>query len=189
LMHRPSVWPAMAEAFQRAEGDLAERMLRALEAAQAGGGDIRGRQSAAILVVASESTGRPWVDRRFDLRVEDDPEPVAELRRLVRLQRAYHALNEGDERVTEGDVDGAMEAYSRAMEIVPDEATNGEAPFWVGVSLAATGRVDEAIPYLARAHAQDARWAELVPRLPAAGLLPAGEALVERLVSEMQRRR
>lgn len=187
LMHRPTVWPAMAEAYESAEGDLAERLLRALEAAQAEGGDIRGRQSAAILVVAPEATGRPWVDRRFDLRVEDHPEPVAELRRLVRLQRAYHALNEGDERVTEGDVDGAMEAYRRAMETVPDEATNGEAPFWVGVTLATGGRVEEAIPFLERAAEQDARWAELLPRLPAAGLLPDDDALVERLVAAMTR--
>lgn len=187
MMHRPTVWPAMAEAFERTEGDLAERLLRALEAAQAEGGDIRGKQSAALLVVAPMATGRPWVDRRFDLRVEDHPEPVAELRRLVRLQRAYHALNEGDERVTEGDVDGAMEAYRRAMEIVPDEATNGEAPFWVGVTLAATGRVDEALPYLRRAAAQDPRWSELLPRLPAAGLLPGEPGLVERLVAAMAR--
>ena len=95
LMEKPTVWPAMAKAFESAEGDLAERLLCALEAAQAEGGDIRGRQSAAIVVVRAVSTGKPWEDRLFDLRVEDHPNPVAELRRLVRLQRAYQKLNEG----------------------------------------------------------------------------------------------
>jgi tetratricopeptide (TPR) repeat protein len=139
------------------------------------GGDIRGRQSAAIVVVSGTSTGKPWVDRKFDLRVEDHPTPVPELRRLVRLQRAYNALNEGDGLVTAGDMERAMAAYTRAMELVPDEATNGEAPFWVGITLASIGREADAIPYLKRAQARDARWRELVGRLPASGLLPSAE--------------
>ncbi len=185
LMEHPTVWPAMARAYENADGDLAERLLAALEAAQAEGGDIRGRQSAAILIVGAESTGKPWLDRKFDLRVEDHPEPVAELRRLVRLQRAYLNLNEGDEWVTKGEVDRAMEAYSRAMELVPDEATDGEAPFWVGITLAASGRTEESIPYLRRAYAQDPKWAELVPRLPAAGLLE-NPRLAETLAAAMR---
>lgn len=185
MMENATVWDAMAEAYEAAEGDLAERLLAALEAAEAEGGDIRGKQSAAILVVGPEDTGRPWADRLFDLRVEDHPEPVAELQRLVGLQRAYQKLNEGDGHVTEGDIEAAMASYSAAMELVPDEATNGEAPFWVGVTLASVGRVDEALPYLARAQAQDARWAELVGRLPAAGLLP-DDALVQRLITRMK---
>lgn len=186
LMERPGVPEAMARAYETAEGDLAERLLAALEAAQAEGGDIRGQQSAALLVVGAEPTGRPWADRLFDLRVEDHPEPVAELRRLTQLARAYQKLNEGDERVAEGDVEAAMRAYSEAMDLVPDEATNGEAPFWVGITLASVGRAEEALPYLARAYRQDARWAELVPRLPASGLLPADDALVQRLVVRMR---
>ena len=95
LMDRETVWPAMAQAYEASTGDLAERLLAALEAAEAEGGDVRGRQSAALLVVSGQDPGRPWVDRRFDLRVEDHPTPVAELRRLVQLARAYHKLNEG----------------------------------------------------------------------------------------------
>ena len=186
LMEKPTVWDAMAEAYETADGDLAARLLAALEAAQAEGGDIRGKQSAALLVVRAEPTGEPWNDRLFDLRIEDHPEPVVELRRLVRLQRAYRKLSEGDEHVTEGDIDRAMQAYRSAMEIVPDSATNGEAPFWVGVTLASTGRVDEAIPYLQRAYARDDNWATLVPRLPDAGLLPEDEALIDRLVRRMK---
>src|SRR5919106_5264972 len=112
LMEKATVWPAMARAFESTSGDLAERLLAALEAAQREGGDIRGKQSAALLIVRGESTGRSWVDRLVDLRVEDSPEPLAELRRLVNLERAYDLMNLGDERMTEGDVDRAVEAYA-----------------------------------------------------------------------------
>jgi uncharacterized Ntn-hydrolase superfamily protein len=185
MMENATVWDAMAQAYTSADGDLADRLLAALEAAQAEGGDIRGKQSAALLVVRGESTGSPWNDRIFDLRVEDHETPVHELKRLVRLQRAYLKLNEGDARVTAGNIEGAMESYRAAMEIVPDEATDGEAPFWVGVTLASEGRVDDALPYLRRAYAQDERWAELITRLPDAGLLPDDEALLDRLLSGM----
>ena len=185
LMERPTVWDAMADAYEHAEGDLAERLLQALEAAEREGGDIRGRQSAAIIVVAGVSTGRSWADRLFDLRVEDHPDPVNELRRLVTLQRAYQKLNEGDGWVTAGDLTRAMDAYRDATSIVPDAATNGEAAFWTGITLAGEGRIDDALPYLARAYQQDARWATLVPRLPAAGLLPDDQALIDRLVAGM----
>lgn len=186
LMERPTVWDAMADAYEHAEGDLAERLLQALEAAEREGGDIRGRQSAAIIVVAGVSTGRSWADRLFDLRVEDHPDPVNELRRLVTLQRAYQKLNEGDGWVTAGDLTRAMDAYRDATSIVPDAATNGEAAFWTGITLAGEGRIDDALPYLARAYQQDARWATLVPRLPAAGLLPDDQALIDRLVAGMR---
>ena len=185
LMDQGSVWPAMANAYENAEGDLAERLLVALEAAEAEGGDLRGRQSAAILVVSAEDTGRPWVDRVFDLRVEDHPEPVGELRRLVRLARAYHKLDEGDGLVTAGDMEAAMDAYRAATEVVPDEATGGEAPFWVGVTLASEGREKEAVPYLQRAQVQNDRWAELLRRLPASGLMPADDELMDRLAAAM----
>ena len=184
LMDRADVWPAMADAYERSTGDLAERMLAALEAAERAGGDIRGRQSAAILIVRAEPTGQAWVDRIFDLRIEDDPDPVGQLRRLVHLQRGYLELNAGDDHVTAGDVGAAMACYRRATEGLEDRETNGEAPFWVGITLAGQGRVDEALPYLARAVAQDPKWRELVARLPAAGLLPDDE-LAKRLAETM----
>lgn len=187
IMEKPTVWAAMGAAYEAAEGDLAERLLAALEAAEAEGGDLRGRQSAAILVVSSKNTHEPWVDRLFDLRVEDHPNPVAELRRLVTLQRAYLKLYEGDEWVVKGDIEKALAAYRQALEIVPDEATNGEAAFWVGVTLADTGDPEQAIPYLARAYQQDKRWAELLPRLPASKLLPDDPALIDRLAQGMKK--
>jgi uncharacterized Ntn-hydrolase superfamily protein len=186
LMDRPTVWPAMARAYESARGDLAERLLQALEAAEREGGDIRGRQSAAIIIVGPQNTGRPWADRVFDLRVEDHPQPLVELRRLVTLGRVYASLNAGDAAVTRGDMAAAAELYGRATSILPDAATNGEAVFWTGISFAAAGRVDEALPWLRRAHAVHARWADLIPRLPAAGLLPHDPALIQRLVAGMR---
>ena len=186
LMEKPTVWPAMARAYETTKGDLAERLLAALEAAQREGGDIRGRQSAAIVIVAPTSTGRPWADRRFDLRVEDHPNPVAELRRLVALARLYQKMNEGDDLVTKNDIPGAVAAYGVATSALPDSATNGEAAFWTGISLASAGRVDDALPYLRRAYSVDKKWAELVTRLPDAGLLPKQQGLVERLVGGMK---
>lgn len=187
IMEKPTVWAAMGAAYEAAKGDLADRLLAALEAAEAEGGDLRGRQSAAILIVSSKNTHEPWVDRLFDLRVEDHPNPVAELRRLVTLQRAYLKLYEGDEWVGKGDIEKALAAYRQALEIVPDKATNGEAAFWVGVTLADTGDPEQAIPYLARAYQQDKRWAELLPRLPASKLLPDDPALIDRLVQGMKK--
>lgn len=187
LMDRDTVWPAMAQAYESAEGDLAERLLAALEAAEREGGDIRGKQSAAIIVVSGVNTGKPWNDRIFDLRVEDHPDPVGELRRLVRLQRAYLKLNEGDGWMAGGDIAKALECYREATSIVPDRETNGEASFWVGVTMADSGRIDDAIPYLARAYRQDERWARLVPRLPAAGLLADDEQLIRTLVDGMKK--
>ena len=186
LMAKPSVWPAMARGFEQAKGDLAERLLQALEAAEREGGDIRGRQSAAILVVAGTATGRPWADRLVDLRVEDNPAPLVELRRLVTLSRVYRRMNEGDEWTTKGDMGRAVRAYNEAIGLLPDSATNGEAVFWTGISLVSARRERAAIPYLARAYTVHPAWAELVSRLPAAGLLPNDSALIERLVSAMK---
>jgi uncharacterized Ntn-hydrolase superfamily protein len=180
LMESETVWPAMARAFEAADGDLAERMMAALEAAQAEGGDIRGRQSAALLVVSGASTGRPWVDRLFDLRIEDHPEPLVELRRLLHLARAYREMNAGDEAMTVSEVDRAVAHYDTAATMVPESA---EMVYWAGITLASVGRMDEALPRLERAYAADSRWAVLTARLPDAGLLPDDPALLARLFS------
>ena len=184
LMLPATVPAAMARAYESARGDLAERLLAALEAAQAEGGDIRGRQSAAILVVSGTPTGKPWLDRLFDLRVEDHPEPVKELRRLVHLARAYQHMNAGDEAVTQGDVEGALREYSTAAAMVPDAATNGEMVFWHAVALVNAGRVDESIPLFRRAFAVDANWRELVRRLPRAKQLPEDPAIMAKIRGE-----
>lgn len=176
LMDRATVWSAMAVAFAHAEGDLAERLLTALEAAEAEGGDVRGRQSAALVVVPSPRHDGP----AFDLRVEDARDPLGELRRLVSLQRAYVQLNRGDAMMAAGDLDGALAAYEAGTKIVPDSATDGEAAFWTGVAFAGNGRVDEAVPYLGRAAAFGHRWKKLLPRLVRSEMFPDDDLLLGR---------
>ncbi|MGH7466511.1 MAG: DUF1028 domain-containing protein [Longimicrobiales bacterium] len=183
LMLKPTVPDAMARAFESTRGDLTERLLAALEAAQAEGGDIRGSQSAAIIVVNGRSTGRPWADKLFDLRVEDSKEPLKELRRLVHLARAYQHMNAGDDAVTHNDVETALKEYATAQQMVPDSLTNGEMVFWHAVMMANVGKVEESLPLFRRAFAQDPNWAELVKRLPRAGQLPTDPRVVQRILS------
>lgn len=182
IMANDRVWPAMAAAFESATGDLTDRLLAALDAAQAAGGDLRGRQAAAVLVVAPKSTGRPWAgaDRIFDLRVEDSSEPLVELRRLVRLQRAYARANHGDELVSQKKVDEALKEYAAAAALAPEVL---ELPFWQAVTLVTIGREAEATPILEKVLAKEPWWAELIPRLPAAKQLPDDPALIKRLVA------
>ncbi len=187
LMRNDRVWPAMAEAFETTEGDLAARLLSALDAAEAAGGDIRGKQSAALVVVSGDRSDDPW-ERVFDLRVEDHSDPLGELRRLVTVARAYRAATDGDNYMTAGDIDAALASYRRASDILPDEATNGELIYWVAVTLTDLGRVDEAIPLFRRSFAQDDSWIELLRRLPGAGLLRANEATIDRIIREAAER-
>ena len=181
LMLKPTVWDAMARAFESSSGDLAERLMAALEAAEREGGDIRGRQSAALLVVSGAPSGQPWADRRFDLRVEDHPEPLVELRRLLGVARAYQHMNEGDEAATEGDMERASRAYGAAAALVPD---NPEMVYWNAVALASSDRLEEALPLFRKAFAADPNWAILTPRLPAADLLPDDPALLQQILAE-----
>jgi uncharacterized Ntn-hydrolase superfamily protein len=183
LMRSETVWPAMARAFETASGDLADRMMAALDAAQAEGGDIRGKQSAALIVVSGDPGAPAW-QRVFDLRVEDHPDPLGELRRLLLVARAYNAATAGDNFLTVGQVDSALASYRVASELLPDAATNGELIYWVAVTLADIGRIDEAIPLFRRAFSQDMAWAELLPRLPGAGLLRADAATLEHILRE-----
>ncbi len=187
MMASEKVWPAMAQAFEATKGDLADRLLAALEAGQAAGGDVRGKQSAAILIVRPQGTGRPWVgaDRVFDLRVDDHAEPIAELKRLVRLQRAYAHANRGDELMTGKKVDEALKEYAEAGRIAPEIQ---ELPFWHAVTLASIGREAEAAPIFTAVFAKEPIWAELLTRLPAAGLFPNDPALIARIRALAPRR-
>jgi uncharacterized Ntn-hydrolase superfamily protein len=180
LMTVEGVPEAMARAFQKAGGSLAERLLAALEAAQALGGDLRGKQSAAILVVRGRATDRPWEDRLVDLHVEDHAAPLQELRRLLKLHTAYHYMNLGDHSLENGDVEGALLHYGRAEALQPD---NLEMKFWRAVSLVNAGRIDEAMPVFALIFSRDGDWRELVPRLAAVSLLAADAATINRIVN------
>ena len=180
LMLNDKVWPAMARAFENTKGDLADRMLAALDAAQAAGGDIRGRQSAAMIVVTGKPTGQAWKDRTFDLRVDDSPQPLLELRRLVKLQRAYNHMNAGDLAVEKKDNETALREYGAAEKLVPN---NAEMIYWHAVALVNMGRVDESLPLFRRVFAMDRNWITLTPRLPKSGLLPDDPKLIQKIVS------
>ena len=185
LMASDAVWPAMARAFESAKGHLADRMLAALDAAQAAGGDIRGKQSAALVVVSGKPTGRQWANRVFDLRVDDHPEPLKELRRLVTLQRAYNHMNAGDLAVERKDNEGALREYAAAERLVPD---NVEMIYWHAVALVNMNRVEESLPLFRRVFAMDNNWAVLTPRLVKSGLLPDNPQVIERILSVANKR-
>jgi uncharacterized Ntn-hydrolase superfamily protein len=189
MMANQNIWPAMAKAFRETKGDLADRMLAALDAAQAAGGDLRGRQSAAIIVVKAVSTGKPWQDRIFDLRVDDNPYPLKELRRLVALQRAYNHMNAGDLASEKNDADGMLREYSAAEKIassIPDvpQSRLNEMMYWHAVGLVSVNRVDESLPLFKKVFASDPNWVEMTRRLPKSGLLPDDSKLIERIVSQ-----
>lgn len=178
LMASDKVWPAMAAAFEGAQGDLAERMLVALEAAQRAGGDLRGQQSAALIVVSGRASGRPWLDRRFHLRVDDHPAPLRELRRLVTMQRAYRFMNNGDAAMERKDHAAALRSYEAASKLAPD---NPEIAFWYAVSLTNMGRKAEALPLFQRAIKEAPGWRDLPERLMNAGHLQKDPALLQAL--------
>jgi uncharacterized Ntn-hydrolase superfamily protein len=180
MMWQPTVCSAMAAGFESADGDLAAKLLAALDAAESAGGDVRGKQSAALLIVTGDISEPAWGGRAFDLRVEDHAEPLIELRRLVTLARAYRLMNAGDEHMTKGDIPSAVEAYSGAQALVPD---SHEMVFWHAVTMAAAGEVDEAMPLFKKAFDAWPKWRELVRRLPAAELLPADRELMQRILA------
>ena len=181
LMLNDKVWPAMAKAYRESKGDLAERMMAALEAAQNAGGDIRGKQSAAMLIVKPKSTGRPWADRVLELRIEDHPEPIMELRRLIKVHRAYEHMNAGDLAIEEGDEAKALREYGAAEAMFPD---NLEMKYWHAVSLVNMGRVEESLPLFREIFSKDRNWAELTPRLPKVGLLNVDEKSLQKIMAQ-----
>lgn len=170
LMEKDTVWDAMFEAYSTTDAPLPERMMAALEAAEAEGGDIRGKQSAAMLVVTGKPTGHSWEDRIVELRVEDAPDPIAELRRLLRVKRAYMTLNDAERIDQAGDKAGALETLRKATVMAPEMV---EIQFWAGLSLAEEGELDEGVALMAHAVAKDRRWIETLHRLVAVDRLKA----------------
>ena len=179
MMLNDKVVPAMAEAFKSNGAlPLAERMVEVLIAAQNAGGDIRGKQSAALIVVGPKKVENPWEEKKIDLRVDDHQNPIQELERLLKTARAYEHMNKGDLAVEKGDIDMALEEYGTAEEIFPD---NLEMKFWKAVALANSDRLDEALPVFAEIFEQDDNWREMITRLPKAGLLELTEAEIDQI--------
>ncbi len=180
MMLRDTVWDAMGEGFEAAAGPLAYRLLAALDAAEAEGGDIRGRQAAGIVVVRAEPTGRWWEDVVIRTRVDDNPEPLAELRRLADLKFAYDRMDRAEELELAGDLDDALNEQRTALTAYPD---NAEFAFWSAISMATQGRTDEARRTMAVALAEHPGWEELLRRLSSDGFLEVSGEALEALLS------
>lgn len=181
LMLSNLVWSEMSKAFESSDGPLAERLIAALEAAQNVGGDIRGQQSAAILIVKAEATGKLWEDRYIDLRVEDHPEPVKEIKRLLKVFRAYEHMNNGDLAVEKNDMKLAMEHYSAAMKMFPE---NLEMKYWTAVTLVNNNQLQEALPIFKEIFSADDNWRKLTPRLIKVGMLNADEETLKKIINQ-----
>jgi uncharacterized Ntn-hydrolase superfamily protein len=182
MMRKATVWDAMAEAYTSSGGELADRLLAALDAAEAEGGDIRGKQAARILVVRAEPTDKPWEDVLVDLRIDDHPEPLPELRRLLTLKRAYDHQDAAEQAMTEGDLGRAEDEARMALELVPG---NPELSFWNAVGMATIGMIREARNEMLPAPlAADPGWRELLQRLGDQGLLGLTPELVSQLLDE-----
>jgi uncharacterized Ntn-hydrolase superfamily protein len=183
MMGDPKVWPAMSKAFRHATGPLAERMLKALEAAEAAGGDIRGRQSAAMLVVNGRTGRRSWEERAVDLRVDDHPDPVTELKRLLRVHRAYESMNQGDLAMEKGRMKEAEELYRRAEGMFPE---NEEMVFWHAVAVVNNQRAAEGARLMAQVFRRNPRYIELAMRISESGLLKMDRSTIDELGSVVQ---
>ena len=181
LMLTDKVWPAMAAAFEQTNGELAERLLAALEAAQKAGGDIRGKLSAAMIVVKSESSGQPWADRIVDLRVDDHDQPLRELRRLSRVVQAGRHRNKGNQALEANDVEAALKEHEIAQNLNP---ANPEVRYWFAVSLANKGMMEQALPIFKEIFEQDRVWKILTERLPASDLLTVSDEDLEKILSQ-----
>lgn len=181
MMLKETVWPAMAQAFEKSKGQpLAERLVIALEAAQAEGGDIRGQQSAALLVVSGQNTGKHWIDRKVDLRVDDHTQPIVELKRLLKTHRAYEHMNRGDLALEKGDTPKALEEYLTASKMFPE---NEEMKFWRAVNLANLERISEALPLFREIFQQNNNWRILTERLVKPGLLTVSESDLKKILN------
>ncbi len=181
MMLSDKVWPSMADAFTNSEDlPLPERLIKSLEAAEAVGGDIRGKQSAALLVVASETQENKWDDPLIDIRVADHEEPLKELARLLKIYRAYEHMDNGDLAMEKGNKDEALDEYNSARKMIPE---NLEMKYWTAISLANIDKLEEALVLLEDIFKKDKNWFTLTERLPEVGLLNVKESELEKILS------
>ena len=181
MMANGTVPKAMAVAFEKTKGDLADRMMAALEAAEAEGGDIRGKQSAAMVIVSGEPSGVDWKDTKLSLRIEDHPTPLIELKRLIRVHRAYQHANMGDHYMETEEIDKALIEYSKAAEYYPE---NAELPYWSAIALANGGRLEEALPVFQSVFQRNPDLKTMTPRLVKSGLLPDDKSLISKIMNQ-----
>jgi uncharacterized Ntn-hydrolase superfamily protein len=180
MMLNDKVWPAMSKAFEEnSDLPLAERMMATMQAAQQEGGDIRGQQSAAILVVKGKSTGKIWQDRKIDLRVEDHPQAVDEMARVLKVFRAYEHMNNGDLAIEHQDMDKALDEYGAAQNMFPE---NLEMKYWTAVSLANIDQLEKALPLFKEVFLKDENWRTLTKRIVKNGMLTVDEKTLKTIM-------
>jgi uncharacterized Ntn-hydrolase superfamily protein len=179
-MKNTEVWPSMASAFEKTRGPLKLRMMAALDAAEAAGGDLRGKQSACMFIVKVKPSGLPWMDRVIDLRVEDHPEPLKELRRYIRLQEAYEHAYRGDDLTFLGRFEEAMDEFKLSTQGAPEIE---ELKFWYAVTLARCGRVSEALPLFKNAFEVRNDWKEVLRRMMRTSFYTLDSETLERILS------
>ena len=181
MMENSTVPKAMAVAFENSSGDLADRMMAALEAAEIEGGDIRGKQSAAMVIMSGEPTGIEWKDTKMSLRIEDHPTPLKELKRLIRIHRAYQHANKGDYYMELNQIDNALTEYNKASKYYPE---NPELPYWSAVALVNGGRINEALPIFKAVFKSNPNLKKMTPRLIKSGLLIDDEKVLKKIMMQ-----
>jgi uncharacterized Ntn-hydrolase superfamily protein len=179
IMRSRRVWKAMASTFRKSKGSLAERLLVSLESAERAGGDLRGRQSAALLVVKVKGDSMPWQSKVVDIRVEDNPQPLVELRRLLRIHQAFVHANNGDVMMEKGDVKKALEEYKRSAELSPE---NPELRFWQAVTMLNHGEIREGKLLLKSVFKANRDMKTLLKSLPPVGLLKVDKETLRELL-------
>ena len=181
IMLKNTVWEAMGKAYEKADGEFVDRLLAALDAAQSEGGDLRGKQSAALIIVSIDPIGNVYLDRPYDLRVEDSSEPLKELRRLVYVAKAYNHVSRGDDYAAEEKFDEALEEYKLGMQMLPD---NVELRFWYATTLVMVDKVKESLPEFKWVFKREPIWKKLVPRLSASGFLPDDNKIIKKILKQ-----
>ena len=181
MMANGTVPKAMANAFENSKGDLADRMMAALEAAEGEGGDIRGKQSAAMVIVSGDPTGVDWKDTILSLRIEDHPTPLVELKRLIRIHRAYQHANRGDQYMETEEIEKALSEYSKAAEFYPE---NAELPYWSAIALVNGGRLEDALPVFKSVFRRNPNLKTMTPRLTNSGLLIDDKEILSRIMNQ-----
>jgi uncharacterized Ntn-hydrolase superfamily protein len=181
MMLTDKVWSTMAKSFEsNVNLPLAERIVKTMEAAESVGGDIRGKQSAAILIVGGKEAKNKWEDKIIDLRVEDNEQPVKELLRLLKLHRAYKHMDKGDLAIEHNDMENALKEYDSALNLFPE---NLEMKFWTAISLANNQKLKEASELFKTIFKKDNNWRLLTERLPESGLLNLTKEELENILS------
>jgi uncharacterized Ntn-hydrolase superfamily protein len=174
MVGSPDVWGAMAAAFEASAGALAWRLLAALEAGEAAGGDARGRMSAALLVVEGSPPDRPGGGTVVDLRVDRSEDPLGELGRLLDAADAFGDYDRATDHLFGGGAAAALGSIDRALEALP-----GEENFRLvrAGALLASGATDAGLAELRALVADRPTWEIIVRGLADRGLITLPEGV------------